>query len=77
MKRVWIKGDVYKAKTGEILEVDDFSTTEFFMLVRHPLTLEVAEYRLQGPIGALDKFAEDSGFEKINLATHKPTGLTP
>lgn len=75
--KVWQVGDVYRARTGEILEVDDFNEKEFIFKVRDPVTLEFIEdgARLRGPIQNIHKFSKMVGLEKIDLKTYKPTGL--
>lgn len=73
----WQIGDVYQAKTGEILEVGEFTAKEFQLKVRDPRTLELTDKALYGDIKILDNFAEASGFKKIDLKTFVPVGLMP
>jgi len=68
-------GDVYRARTGEILEVAEFKNDEFCFRVRHPETLEMTERALYGEIEKLAEFVTGVGLEKIDLKTYKPTGL--
>jgi hypothetical protein len=67
-------GDVYRTKTGEILEVGEFKNNEFCFRMRHPVTLEMQEQALYGPIENLHEL-EGYGLEKIDLKTYEPTGL--
>lgn len=68
-------GDVYRAKTGELLEVAEFEGNEFCFRVRDPVTTEYAEGAIYGPVQNLNKFINDAGLEKIDLTTYIPTGL--
>lgn len=70
-------GEVYRAKSGEILEVMEFTDTCCNFRMRDPKTLEPTEFMLEGPLDGLDGFAQGLKLEKIDLKTYAPTGLTP
>jgi hypothetical protein len=69
-------GEVYRTSTGEILEVAEFTDTEFCFRMRHPVTLEMQKEALYGPIENINELAS-YGMVKIDLKTYKPTGLVP
>lgn len=69
-------GDVFRAKTGEIVEVLEFTKTLCRFGIRHPETLELTDFEIEGPLENLSGWCEDAGLEKIDLKTYKPTGLS-
>lgn len=68
------KGDVYQTKTGEIIEVGEFSAKDFKFIVWHPETM-VRTAELSGPLEKLSEFWDTFEPIKINPQTHAPTGL--
>jgi hypothetical protein len=71
----WNIGDVYRAMTGEILEVAPFPDDQFCFRVRHPVTLELQKNAIYGPLHALEAFAQKTQLEKIDISNYVPTGL--
>ncbi len=71
----WKVGDFYRSKTGEVLQVLEFTKDEARFLALDPLTLEPTDYELHGPLWSIELWAKECGIEKINIETYKPTGL--
>lgn len=72
---IWTIGDVYRAKTGELLEVLAFTETECRFRMLDPKTLQGSDFLLEGPIENLKALETEMQLQKIDLETYVPTGL--
>lgn len=68
-------GEVYRTKSGEILEVMEFTKKHCNFRMRDPRTLAPTNLMLEGPLSNLNEFAEGLKLKKIDVKTFKPTGL--
>ena len=67
---------MYRAKTGELLQLLKLTETEGEFQMLDPKTKEPSSFVLNGPREGLEKMAEEMKLEPVvDLAAHKPTGL--
>jgi hypothetical protein len=71
----WNVGDVYRAKTGEIVEVLAFTNDKSVFKLLNPNTMEDTNYYLEGPLKNLEGWSKAVGLKKIDRKTYVPTGL--
>ena len=72
----WEIGRVYRAKTGELLQLLRLTETECFFQMLDPKTKEPAPYELGGPREGLEDMRTAMGLEPVeDIQAHKPTGL--
>lgn len=70
-------GQIYRAKTGELLEALLFTDERFIFRFLHPNTMEKTQYTASGPLFELTSWALEIELTPIDIKTHIPTGLIP
>lgn len=69
-------GRVYRAKSGELLQLLEINEELGRFQMLDPKTKEPSDFTLDGPREGLDEMAEAMGLEPIaDIKEHKPTGL--
>lgn len=68
-------GDVFRAKTGELLRLIYLDFDVFQMDILHPQTTEPTGKYIEGTSAKWESWSSDAELTKIDLKTYTPTGL--